>query len=254
MNTRLTDNSNSEPLLFEAAKTETTLSGQVAQHKSRSCANKSKPQDSGYTIIESLVAMIVVSVLMIAIAPVMAFSVATRVQARRTELAAMAGRAYIDALRSESINPKSTIKGFPAKATNPTDFANEPPPASKDKLYCVDMDGKGCEPSSNKGFYVQGAWLNTDPSITNDELAQKKGYKLLVRVYRADSFAGGITLQGNLKEKPKQSIVGSGLGDRTKPVVEMVAEIPATGETPDKLEPYKSLCIRLKNDPSKCTY
>ena len=253
MNTRLTDNSNSAPLLFEGAKTETTLSGQVAQHQSRSCAKKSKPQDSGYTIIESLVAMIVVSVLMIAIAPVMAFSVATRVQARRTELAAMAGRAYIDSLRSGSINPKSTIKGFPAIATNSGDFANEPPPASKDKLYCVDMDGKGCDPSSNKDFYVQGAWLN-DPSITTDDLAQKNGYKLLVRVYRADSFDGTITLKGDLKNKPKQSIVGSGLGDRTKPVVEMVAEIPATGETPDKLEQYKSLCVRLKGDPAKCTY
>ena len=254
MNTLLTDNSNSEPLLFEGAKTETTLSGQVAQHQSRNCANKSKPQDSGYTIIESLVAMIVVSVLMIAIAPVMAFSVATRVQARRTELAAMAGRAYIDGLRSGSINPKSTITGFPTKATKPGDFANEPPPASKDKLYCVPVDGK-CDPDTNKGFYVQGAWLN-DQSITTDALAQKNGYKLLVRVYRADSFAGGITLKGDLKDKPKQSIVGSGLGDRTMPVVEMVAEIPATGETPDKLEPYKSLCIRLKDDDdlTKCTY
>ncbi len=256
MNTLLTDNSNSEPLLFEGAKTETTLSGQVAEHQSRNCAHKSKPQDSGYTIIESLVAMIVVSVLMIAIAPVMAFSVATRVQARRTELAAMAGRAYIDGLRSGSINPKSP-RGFPTKATTtPAEFANEPPPppASKDKLYCVSVDGK-CDADTNKGFYVQGAWLN-DPSITTDALAQKNGYKLLVRVYRADSFAGGITLKGDLKNKPKQSIVGSGLGDRTMPVVEMVAEIPATGETPDKLEPYKSLCVRLqdKADPSKCTY
>ena len=255
MNTLPTDNNNSEPLLFEAAKTETTLSGQVAEHQSRSCANKSKPQDSGYTIIESLVAMIVVSVLMIAIAPVMAFSVATRVQARRTELAAMAGRSYIDSLRSGSINPKSTIIGFPTKATNlPEDFANEPPPASKDKLYCVDMDGKGCDPSSNKDFYVQGAWLN-DP-ITDDAIAQKNGYKLLVRVYRADSFDGTITLESDFKNKPKQSIVGSGLGDRTKPVVEMVAEIPATGETPDRLEPYKSLCVRLqdKDEPTKCKY
>jgi prepilin-type N-terminal cleavage/methylation domain-containing protein len=55
-----------------------------------------KSQEAGYTIIESLVAMIVVSVLMIAIAPVMAFSVATRVQAKRIEMATQAAKTYIE--------------------------------------------------------------------------------------------------------------------------------------------------------------
>jgi prepilin-type N-terminal cleavage/methylation domain-containing protein len=44
--------------------------------KQKQHQNLSQSRDGGYTIIESLVAMIVVSVLMIAIAPVMAFSVA----------------------------------------------------------------------------------------------------------------------------------------------------------------------------------
>jgi prepilin-type N-terminal cleavage/methylation domain-containing protein len=78
MNKLLKDNSYSQPLLFNGAKTETEFSGQQVESKSDCCAQKSKSQDGGYTIIESLVAMIVVSVLMIAIAPVMAFSVATR--------------------------------------------------------------------------------------------------------------------------------------------------------------------------------
>jgi len=237
----LTDNSYSAPLLFEGAKTKTKFSGPLAENKSGSCAQKSKAQDSGYTIIESLVAMIVVSVLMIAIAPVMAFSVAIRVQARRTELAAMAGRSYIDGLRSETIAPSGTIKGFPTKST---DLANEPAPGNKDNLYCVDLDGKGCDPSSNKDFYVQGAWLN--PSNPSDPT--KTGYQLLVRVYRADSFATGVILKApNAPGVIKQSIVGSGLGDKTMPVVEMGAEIPATGDAA-----YQSLCNRLKDATTKC--
>jgi len=249
MNKLLTENSYSAPLLFEGAKTETKFSSQRAENKSGGCAQKSKAQDSGYTIIESLVAMIVVSVLMIAIAPVMAFSVAIRVQARRTELAAMAGRSYIDGLRSGTITPSGTIKGFPTKSTN---LANAPAPTSKDNLYCVDLDGGGCTTTSNKDFYVQGAWLNKDTSITKDD-PTSKGYQLLVRVYRADSFAGGVTLKApNDPKVIKQSIVGSGLGDKTMPVVEMGAEIPATGATPDKLEPYKSLCNRLKDATTKC--
>jgi prepilin-type N-terminal cleavage/methylation domain-containing protein len=205
--------------------------------------NLSQSRDGGYTIIESLVAMIVVSVLMIAIAPVMAFSVATRVQARRTELATQAAKAYIDGLRTQSIKfNDTTIKGFPARypATNPEDLANAPVPGNKDNLYCVDMDGGGCDPSSTKDFYVQGAWLNPDPSITNDN-PTLKGYQLLVRVYRADSFAPGVPPLNPNPQARKQSVVGSGLGDRTMPVVEMSTEIPASGNPS-----YKSILERLK--------
>src|SRR4028119_952420 len=94
--------------------------------------NLSQSRDGGYTIIESLVAMVVVAVLMIAIAPVMAFSVATRVQARRVELAMQAARTYIDALRTGAIKPND--KGFPGTG-NPT-----APPIASNILYCVDLD------------------------------------------------------------------------------------------------------------------
>ena len=201
--------------------------------------NLSQSRDGGYTIIESLVAMIVVSVLMIAIAPVMAFSVATRVQARRVELATQAARAYIDALRPRTATDaviKFGVQGFP-KPAPAGDLASAQPPARND-TYCVDMDGGACDASSNKAFRVQGAWLNKDVAAAGDPTS--KGYQLLVRVYRADSFAGGVTLR-NPKTTPKQSVVGSGLGDKTMPVVEMSTEIPATG-TPS----YKSIFDRLK--------
>ena len=252
MNKLLKDNNYSQPLLFKGAKTETEFSHQQAEIVSNSCAPKSKSRDGGYTIIESLVAMIVVSVLMIAIAPVMAFSVATRVQARRTELATQAAKTYIDGLRTGSIKfNDSIIKGFPAKSTETKaeDLAKEPAPQKnkQNDLYCVDMDSTpGCLPSSNTDFYVQGAWLNPDPSITTTTGGDptSKGYQLLVRVYRADSFAQGAPALRAPRDAPKQSVVGSGLGDRTMPVVEMSTEIPATG-TPS----YKSILERLKKQP-----
>lgn len=211
--------------------------------------NLSQSRDGGYTIIESLVAMIVVSVLMIAIAPVMAFSVATRVQARRTELATQAARTYIDALRAGAIaspKPGPVGKGFPSSVTSANVSAATAPTGGIDSLYCLDMDGdQKCLSSSNKDFVVQGAWRNpanstTDPTTT--------GYELMVRVYRADSFAG-VTLKTNPSTERKQSIVGSGLGDRTMPVVEMTTQIPrTTGET----SAYESLCARLKGINGGC--
>jgi len=206
--------------------------------------NLSDSRDGGYTIIESLVAMIVVSVLMIAIAPVMAFSVATRVQARRTELATQAARTYIDALRTGAI--KHTEDSFPKRASG--ELADAQVQTDLTKTYCVDMDGDGkCKTDSTKDFYVQGAWRNPDPSITPTD-PTSKGYQLLVRVYRADSSAG-VTLNPTPKDAKKQSVVGSGLGDRTMPVVEMSTQIPPT--TQGASSAYRSLCARLKDTNTK---
>ena len=199
--------------------------------------NLSQSPDGGYTIIESLVAMIVVSVLMIAIAPVMAFSVATRVQARRVELATQAATAYINALRVGAI--ERSTKGFPAAAS-----AALPAPTAPTDLYCVDLDGnQNCEGS--KEFYVQGLWLNptnpTDPTTT--------GYELTVRVYRADGFTTGrpmITQQ--------QSVANSALGNPQAPLVVMKTQIPPT--TQGTVSPRQALCSQLSQlngaKPSLC--
>jgi prepilin-type N-terminal cleavage/methylation domain-containing protein len=191
--------------------------------KQKQQQNSSQLRDGGYTIIESLVAMIVVSVLMIAIAPVMAFSVATRVQARRTELATQASRAYIDALRTGAIKPTDT--SFPAIDTNA--------PASVNNLYCVEFDGKpGCTGSTD--FRVQGV-RSPNAAATTAEEAQTAGYGLTVRVYRGDA-TGTLT-------PTAQSIVGAGLGNPKAPVTVMQTEIPPP---PTVSGSYRSFCSRLQ--------
>lgn len=191
--------------------------------------------------------MIVVSVLMIAIAPVMAFSVATRVQARRTELASQAAKAYIDALRTGTLryNDPTSPAGFPKRVTT-ANVADAEAPGSTAGLYCVNLDDKpDCQTDSSKDFYVQGAWLSKlDPPAPNTDDPTTIGYELMVRVYRADSFANGVTRKTNPKDEKKQSIVGSGLGDRTMPVVEMTTQIPPT--TNGGSSAYRSLCSRLE--------
>jgi prepilin-type N-terminal cleavage/methylation domain-containing protein len=204
--------------------------------KQRQQQNLPPSRDGGYTIIESLVAMIVVSVLMVAIAPVMAFSVATRVQARRIELATQAARTYIDALRTGAI--KRNDLTFPIKDTSVApDVA--PAPAStgpENNLYCVNLDETpGC--AGSKEFFVQGAWKNqanpTDPTTT--------GYSLTVRVYRADGFTGGTM------KTTQQSVANSALGDPKAPLVVMNTEIPAS-TVPGS---YGSFCSRIPDSQGK---
>ncbi|MEP6514649.1 hormogonium polysaccharide secretion pseudopilin HpsB [Microcoleus vaginatus] len=203
--------------------------------KQKQHQNLSQSRDGGYTIIESLVAMIVVSVLMIAIAPVMAYSVATRVQARRIELATMAARTYIDALRVGAIRDDTTSpKGFPIEH-NSGSLDSAPAPTNSSSLYCVNLDETpGC--AGSKEFFVQGAWRNTanptDPTTT--------GYELTVRVYRADAFSSPGTMT-----TIQQSVANSGLGNPKAPLVVMQTEIPPT--TQGAASAYRSLCDRLKN-------
>jgi prepilin-type N-terminal cleavage/methylation domain-containing protein len=190
--------------------------------------NLSQSRDGGYTIIESLVAMIVVSVLMIAIAPVMAFSVATRVQARRMELATQAARAYIDGLRTGAI--KSTTQGFPTEDPNANPPGIPAAPTNPNTLYCVNFDQTpGC--AGSKEFLVQGV----RPPNTGTTLPTDTGYALTVRVYRADASAGSM--------KPtQQSVANSALGDPQAPLVVMKTEIPPT--TNGGTSAYRSLCAR----------
>lgn len=64
-----------------------------------------KLSESGYTLMEGLVAMIVVATLMSAIESVIVLSVGVRIQARRVELATRAAKSYIDGLNSGVISP-----------------------------------------------------------------------------------------------------------------------------------------------------
>ncbi|MEG4633903.1 prepilin-type N-terminal cleavage/methylation domain-containing protein [Microcoleus sp. AR_TQ3_B6] len=190
--------------------------------------NVSKSRDGGYTIIESLVAMIVVSVLMIAIAPVMAFSVATRVQARRVELATQAARTYIDALRTGAIKLNN-----PPHPAFPSDSSAAP--ASSANLYCVNFKDQTQYCAGSKEFYVQGVRPpNIGTSIPTDT-----GYDLTVRVYRADAFSSPGTMKIT-----QQSVANSALGDPKAPLVVMQTQIPPT--TQGGSSPYRSLCDRLR--------
>ncbi|MDQ2096451.1 MAG: hormogonium polysaccharide secretion pseudopilin HpsB [Tychonema bourrellyi B0820] len=201
-----------------------------------------KSQEAGYTIIESLVAMIVVSVLMIAIAPVMAYSVATRVQAKRIEMATQAAKTYIEALRSGAL--KQGTQGFPTQYTTNNQLENTPAPANSNALYCIDNDGKNCTSDSNQGLLVQGYYFNKSLATTDPT---RTGYSLIVRVYRANSFASNVgtlttqKIQADQNRQVQQGVTTARLGNLTAPLVEMRTEIGAS----DRQGAYNSLCTRI---------
>ncbi|HAA33023.1 MAG TPA: hypothetical protein DCE56_41525, partial [Cyanobacteria bacterium UBA8553] len=75
----------------------------MSQHSQQQLSTQSS--QSGFTIIESLLALMVVAALLVAISPVLVLATANRVQAKRVELATNAAKAYIDGVRSGTIVP-----------------------------------------------------------------------------------------------------------------------------------------------------
>lgn len=224
----------------------------------------SPSHESGFTIIESLVALLVAALLLSAIAPVIVLSVATRVQAKRIETATNAAKSYIDGVRSGTIQPPEL------PITGTTDIfavANYAPPAvgtltcnttdtkypyctvPATNLYCVDIDGGGCTISSSNDFVIQAFRYNKGTTTaagggTTNITDPTQGYQLGIRVYRADGFGSD---GGDLKNAPnKQMTFSAGLGDRKSPLIEITTDITNTSTN------FNNFCQRLK-DPTNTT-
>lgn len=219
-----------------------------------------KKQD-GFTIIESLVAVIVLGILMTAIAPTIVLSTATRVQSRRVELATLAAGAYIDGVTSGNIpappiSKTSTSANAPAatlSCNNLNDlkankgYCSSPGGNSSSyKVFCVDGSGDGkCTEEESKDMIVQAFGFNSDSTEAS------QGYKLTVRVYRADAFKDNTALEKG--DGKTQSTFTGGLGKRKVPLTQITTDIVVAGQTT-----FQNWCNRLEgsisnNNNSKCS-
>jgi type II secretory pathway pseudopilin PulG len=219
--------------------------------------NQRSPSQQGYTILEGLMAVVVVSVMLLAIGPVIAFSVGTRVQAKRVELATQAGKSYIDKVKSgemkiDQLSFKTTQDSWqnadpPANAslicdpetptaTNPHPDQILIPCTTPSGLYCMDFDGGGCKSDtpSVTDMVVQGIVYDKTPNST---ITTTTGYQLAVRVYRANSFGPGITLKTPTDSDPlkSDSLTTNALGNRGLPLIIMTTEVLPSGATFENL-------------------
>ncbi len=226
--------------------------------------NLRESPDSGYTIIEALMAMVVVSVLMISIAPVLVFATGTRLQARRVELASQAAKTYIDGVRSgvipvadTSVTPSTAIietKVLASTADRNTFKVDAPSasgslscqndgycttPGSPKRLYCVNLDDTpGCSPDSVKDMIIQ-AYRSIPTAGATDP---RDGYLLGVRVYRAGAFKSGVTLVLDPQDQQQSTITG-GIGNISIPVVQMTTEIGTSSGAAKS--GFQNLCARV---------
>ncbi|NEO26015.1 MAG: type II secretion system protein, partial [Kamptonema sp. SIO4C4] len=168
---------------------------------------KPKPSESGFTIIESLLAIIVVGLLIVAIGPVIAFSAATRVQARRAEWATQAAQEYINGVQSGTVNPppietlddNDGVKylehlrdlnppstgslSCDSRAEDGADGYCANPTGNDFAVYCFDGSKDGeCTTDEMEDFLIQVGGVQFQPS--GEDSSPAEGYMLIVRVYR----------------------------------------------------------------------
>lgn len=204
---------------------------------------------SGFTILEALIAIAILSILMTAIAPVFVLAVGNRVQARRIELATQATKTYIDGIKAGTIEspqhivvlnevdsnknfnsqreqfvatvPTSTSGGL--RCTNITVSNSYCWNNSTSSLYCFDLDGGGCSSDSGQDLVIQAF-----RSASSDPKSIGKGYLLGVRVYRAAGFSdlSPLVASDSTTQRTQMPFSG-GVGNFKAPLVETTTEIAA---------------------------
>ncbi|MEH1780197.1 MAG: hormogonium polysaccharide secretion pseudopilin HpsB [Nostoc sp.] len=213
--------------------------------------------ESGFTIIESLVALLVVAILLTAIAPVIVLATATRVQSRRVELATQAAKTFIDGIRTGAITAPSTVitgalaastsaaprrvadvAGTPAVTGSPGDYlintTNMPVPTDATTLYCFQngsISNPDCSSNTGNSFYIQASRIVVQSAGVND------GYRLGIRVYRAD--ADFPLIASTVDTKNTQTPFTGGLGSRKAPLIEITTDIANSTTS------FQALCQRL---------
>ncbi|BAY27376.1 hypothetical protein NIES2100_72000 [Calothrix sp. NIES-2100] len=203
--------------------------------------------DSGFTIVESLMAIVVVSILLAAIAPVLIMSTSTRVQARRVELATRVAKTFIDGVKTGSITAPTKTITLEAPTTakprtladNLVDTTKMPVPTKDDTdLYCFKNNTisvtstTNCQENNFDQFYIQAAQIKVKDSSSDD------GYRLAIRVYRSD-IDFSKSLLASTSTSTKQKTFTGGLGSKQAPLVEMTTDINNVSTT------FQALCQRF---------
>jgi prepilin-type N-terminal cleavage/methylation domain-containing protein len=209
--------------------------------------------ESGFTIIESLVAIVVAGILLAAIAPVIVLSTATRVQSRRVELATRTAKSYIDGVKTGAIPPPTPPVVLTPNSTTLDgylfDISKVPVPTAITNLYCVDSkngNSTTCDATQPAQFAIQAfSSASSASDVTNGN-----GYHLGLRVYRSDAFKDSTPLTASSSStandtQTQQTFTGGG-GNRKAPLIEISTDINTSSTT------YESLCSRLGSASGTC--
>jgi prepilin-type N-terminal cleavage/methylation domain-containing protein len=224
------------------------LNGQLNRHPLliKCLINYLPSNQSGFSLLESLMAVAVVGILMTAILPMMVVTTSSRVQARRIDLASQAARSYIDGVRSGTVNiidAPGNLTEYPfAKNVDPNVsfsqyFMNVDAPSSSNVTNLfkipgvrVDSNGDGFRFDDPQDLVIQP--MRSRGSGVTPNLAEQ-GFYMGVRVYRADAFQNDTAIKPGINFEKScanaNQIFGGGGASPGCPLVVMKVDVyPST--------------------------
>lgn len=218
----------------------------AAAHALKNLKNPST--DVGFTLLESLMAVAVVSILIVGIAPMVALSTSARVNARRVDQATQAGKSYIEAVRGKvydtakfpaslrnSVNtqgqyvfdvasPTTATFPVPSGCTLNADPTQNNIDGGRVPGVCVDSNGDGFRVDDPQDLVIQPMRSGG----TDREKLADEGFWLAIRVYRADAFAAGAPpiFKGTESDCATSKLVFVGTNGSSRcPIVTMRSQI-----------------------------
>lgn len=218
----------------------------------------SNTSEDGLTLVEGLVAILIVSAVTVSITPAIFLSVATRVQNRRSEQAVQLAHGQIDQIRvlvEQGINANNVdqlpqlASGTDARSVGPPNGVhgelqstnydcseydrNGAPQIDSTEALAVDVNGD-CE----EDFYVQTFRVNSIPINPNDSADDNDSIPLVfhmgVRVYYKNA-----ELEGNLETEEASLVMTSGQGQQTTYPLATLYTVMAQGDTAISLDRYR---------------
>jgi prepilin-type N-terminal cleavage/methylation domain-containing protein len=228
-----------------------------------------RPDRSGFTLIESLVAIIILSITVVSVIPPIFWATATRVQNRRAEQAIQLSQSEIDRVRVAVERKVATISQLPPKvgsalkpnAPAPTtiiakttklrsnvpgcnvDDGNQATNVTDLILVDTDPEPAGSPEACKPEFMIQtfrGAGKPTDDATTAPD-----GFVMGVRVYSilaATNNNGTYTVKAGVQADQGKLRTTNGLGtQQSKPLATQYSTIVRTNKS-DGLAIYRELC------------
>lgn len=242
----------------------------LALHQVRSLGQPNPSSEAGLTLIECIVAIVMLAVAGVAVTPPLFLATASRVQTNRAEQAVQLAQGEIDKVRVQVELSTPTLQGLP-KPGNADVQKTPAPSAVSDKQASTFSAGAGsCDDTTEDQFEAPAAneLLPTDVNgdCKSDFLVQvfrspnaegatfttadgevPLAFKMGVRVW-ADTDAVRSNL-GNLNPAPASLALTAGTGEQsTKPLAVLYTQIARS----DARSSYSNYCRMLGGNASDC--
>jgi prepilin-type N-terminal cleavage/methylation domain-containing protein len=227
-------------------------------------------QPSGFTLIESLVAVIIVSITVVSVLPPIFWATATRVQNRRAEQAVQLAQGEIERVRTLVERGSYTSVDLPPADGTRIDIREEgtetaPPASPSGIIRSTTANCKSLNDAQQPGALTQYIAVDTDPSngCKPEYMVQvfrsvgtipdgsalgspPSAFTMGVRVYATPAF-NTLKLSGTLETKASRLRGSNGPGQQGKRPLAVLYGTVVRSRTGSALGIYKRLCEQNKD-------